>query len=1422
MDLNLDFLSPGERARLADYRENFIRRGRAAVLIGAGVSLRAGLPNGPTLARALCGVAGIEDDPQDDLISVCDRIVAQHGAPYLHRQLASALDDEATPLSDAHQILARIDFSSYVTTNVDRLMEWALRDAAKRPGALFLSTDTELLRLNRVPVIKPHGDLGHPHTMIFSTADFAAFENRRPAFQRLLHSALEDSCLLIVGYRGDDPNFRAILDLIDRDGPGAEHLLVDFGRAAEREELLTRGLFLIDPGPGEYARLADILGYLAGFDAALLDTFTTRRHLFRANPFPGLSPYRYAAEHFHGREELSRSLFERLPELSPVTVFFGDSGCGKSSVFQAGLAPLLERAPDYRWAIRVLDDRQPPALQLEQAVAELSANSATPPQVVLVLDQFERLFTRPYTPAQQAHFLGAELPALVQRWRGRVRLCLVLRSDALHHLQPYRDRPGLGGIYYQAQRIATLTRSEAEQGIRRTFLRRNYRLSPPCARALATQASTEPERDDTVYLPYLQLLANRFYEWLEVRHARERGFGKELRVELKDFRRYHEAGDPIDALVAETLADLMTLEPETATVLNLLNMLTEGGQRRLLRRGDLARRFIDPDRLERLLATLADRRVLHFEEILGGYELVHDSLVEPIQRTLEQWRVDFSSSELLVIARNLYEGHPPSDALLRNLLRFSLTRGLGSEWLDTLYFPAGGWAALYLELLRESPRRDAAPFWEALARHAQKDGQAPAGLGETEILDAFLAAEQETCATAALHLLALRSLSKTALGILLARLDPDHRLADPDSYADPIQHRDWQQAFAIALDILLADPRIKPDSLFQGFHSVLASRREWWFLYYERLLTYPELPAARLRKRLTVGLNVAEDEDVEQLLGIADALLAQPSAAAPYIDLVNRCRMLLRRRRGKKGYELILPLCQAFVKVMPKQVFLELGLHLTDLARGGQRHHAARLLGLSAQNKEDWLELCGRYFVTSESEAKGALLQALMDSPAVLDELGELGELRGADDPWHTSLALFAAQMHRAGALAASLQWLSDATFPPAPIFAPDEALENFILRAYALADGLMHQAESDPQTAILALIRLFRLVCGELARRATIHLPDEDLALPEDALAERVDEFLAWWDDVLGVLPGLGGALLGAADHLQGQMRWLQHQLRRDPALPRGGLRLLVSRLEEWQARYHALAQVCQTPGYLVYMPRVSHSPVYAAIRLLLERDDLNEQWATLPEADGDSPGKCLRAMDDFARTEEAAALGKALSLAEVLILWVLRVVAARQVDGIGDFLWGLLGRSHRVPLPGYREEEIQELLVAALLREYAGGEDKLAASLGVAPLDMETHLRVLASIERQAPGSASEAVWAQLFAWAEEDPSSPLLAEVLAVLRDPPQDEDWCRRLEALVESTPAPAVRRAALDCLQRLTPGVGHRLLALRWALAGSRA
>jgi tetratricopeptide (TPR) repeat protein len=178
-------------------------------------------------------------------------------------------------------------------------------------------------------------------------------------------------------------------------------------------------------------------------------------------PWPGLLPFTEDSRmFFHGREAETDDLF-RLIEREPLTVLFGQSGLGKSSLLNAGVFPRLRRAGYLPVFLRLSLDAEAPApieqiwqaLGAECANHEVSATTSLPddgfwqylhrpgtqflnphgrPVVpVLAFDQFEEIFTLGrQTPEQTARtqVLLQQLGELVEN-----RLPPALESELTEH-----------------------------------------------------------------------------------------------------------------------------------------------------------------------------------------------------------------------------------------------------------------------------------------------------------------------------------------------------------------------------------------------------------------------------------------------------------------------------------------------------------------------------------------------------------------------------------------------------------------------------------------------------------------------------------------------------------------------------------------------------------------------------------------------------------------------------------------------------------------------------------------------------------------------------------------------------------------------------------------------------------------------------
>ena len=213
------------------------------------------------------------------------------------------------------------------------------------------------------------------------------------------------------------------------------------------------------------------------------------------NPWPGLLAFREAdQQYFAGRHTETDDLF-RLVMRERLTVFFGLSGLGKSSLLQAGLFPLLRPANIFPVYIRLdfssadldliaqvksaiarqakLTDIEAPAIEPRETLWEYFHRRDTdfwnsrnrPVTPLIVFDQFEEVFTLGRLDAQRAQATATLLdqladlaegraPAALKAWleqhpentrnfsftRHNCKLLLSIREDFLPELEGLRER----------------------------------------------------------------------------------------------------------------------------------------------------------------------------------------------------------------------------------------------------------------------------------------------------------------------------------------------------------------------------------------------------------------------------------------------------------------------------------------------------------------------------------------------------------------------------------------------------------------------------------------------------------------------------------------------------------------------------------------------------------------------------------------------------------------------------------------------------------------------------------------------------------------------------------------------------------------------------------------------------------------------
>ena len=213
-------------------------------------------------------------------------------------------------------------------------------------------------------------------------------------------------------------------------------------------------------------------------------------------PYKGLQPY-VAADRpfFFGRERDQEIIISNL-YATRLTVLYGASGVGKSSVLLAGIVPELSKKPrvavvafrnwqgenfltnlknDVLAAVRQSSGKQP-AVDIELPFDELiqRCSSILRGPIFFILDQFEEYFL--YHPVSQLeNNFDVELARAVNRQDVNASFMLSMREDGLSKLDRFQGR--IPNLLNNLLRLEHLDRQAANDAIRKPLDEYNRRLT---------------------------------------------------------------------------------------------------------------------------------------------------------------------------------------------------------------------------------------------------------------------------------------------------------------------------------------------------------------------------------------------------------------------------------------------------------------------------------------------------------------------------------------------------------------------------------------------------------------------------------------------------------------------------------------------------------------------------------------------------------------------------------------------------------------------------------------------------------------------------------------------------------------------------------------------------------------------------------
>jgi WD40 repeat protein len=400
------------------------------------------------------------------------------------------------------------------------------------------------------------------------------------------------------------------------------------------------------------------------------------------SPYKGLNAFEDSeldALLFFGRERETEIVVANLIA-SRLTVLYGPSGVGKSSLLRAAVARSLRALPEEPLVVVFSSWSDDPNAALAEAVGEAAGTAVNGSAVAaleqaqsgrdvyVVLDQAEEYFLYHADDGGRGSF--AEALPTVMGALSRVNVLISLREDSLAKLDRFTGR--IPGLFSNTLRLDRLDRTSAGAAILRPVERygelagESIAVEPALVERVLDEVGAgqiEPalgglgavegsESASRIEAPYLQLVMQRIWD-------EERAVGSTV-LRAETLERLGGAQHIVEEHLEGAMAELSDDEKDIAARL-FNHLVTPSGTKIAHDVADLAEfGDVPASEVQPVLLQLTDRRILRSVEEGGHvrYEIFHDVLAQPVLA----WRAEH------VAARELEAQQRESDRRHRQLL----------------------------------------------------------------------------------------------------------------------------------------------------------------------------------------------------------------------------------------------------------------------------------------------------------------------------------------------------------------------------------------------------------------------------------------------------------------------------------------------------------------------------------------------------------------------------------------------------------------------------------------------------------------------------------------------------------------------------------------------------------------------------------
>lgn len=634
----------------------------AVLFVGAG--LREGLDESPVLQQIADALAArIQyQRPDRSLPAVARDFEVLQGRNALILALREELEKLGSQPAPIHQLIADavLPNTKVITTRFDRVLEQALEQFRKPYVLIVRDTDLPFFDESKVTLIKIQGDIGQPDSLVITEDDVYDFISKLPTVNDVVRAFFATKTLIFLGYDLNSDQFKGFFRQVT-------HNLTHYRRTAYA--IVSQPLDEVEKQywQGQNVEICprDPVAFLEALTQAVKAAVeepesvapSPLEHLARPplppKPYKGLDSFTSQdVTIFIGRTEESQRLNNRILA-HRLTVLYGESGSGKTSLLQAGVGPRLA----HRRALLATGapaPGQPLPELMSHSLADAGEQARLPATdqrdlpdmirewqraldgpIVLAVDQFEQFFLA-YSPEDQ-RAAASFLNEMLDDRSLDLRLALVLREDFLGRLQALEAQiPGLLDVRFRLERLGREAARAAIEEPARLF---SVTWEPALVQTLLDDLYESAEGG--VAPPQLQIVCDRLYQAVVEQTGGPAG-DDGVQITLALFR---ELGGTA-AILGEYLDQAVRSFPpeQQPTVRTLLGALvSSSGVKQRLALADLARAAdVEPAKAAAILDELTRQRLIQRYEVAveregqaqPEYELTHDYLVSHIARWL--------------------------------------------------------------------------------------------------------------------------------------------------------------------------------------------------------------------------------------------------------------------------------------------------------------------------------------------------------------------------------------------------------------------------------------------------------------------------------------------------------------------------------------------------------------------------------------------------------------------------------------------------------------------------------------------------------------------------------------------------------------------------------------------------------------------